>query len=100
MAIPTLYASQPIAISATYDKLWVEEIVISAPEVGGDATARVRLRHFRTTDNGVECSPDTGVLLRVENLLASSTQDPDLAAAVQALMAYVAKIGQENGVVA
>lgn len=100
MDIPTLYASQPISISATYDKIWVEEIVISAPEVGGDATARVRLRHFRTTDTGAECSPDSGVMLRVDNLLSTATQDPDLAAAVQSLMAYVAKVGQENGVVA
>lgn len=100
MEIPTLYASQPISISATYDKIWVEEIVISAPEVGGDATARVRLRHFRTTESGAEPSPDTGVLLRVDALLSAAAQDPDLATAVQALMAYVSKVGQENGVVA
>jgi hypothetical protein len=28
--IPTLFASEPLSISATYDKLWVREIVISA----------------------------------------------------------------------
>ena len=48
--IPTLYCAEPLAISATYDKLWVREIVIASPTVGGDAEARVTLVRFRSTE--------------------------------------------------
>jgi hypothetical protein len=98
--IPTLYASEPLSISATYDKLWVREIVISAQSVGGDAEARVTLVRFRTTETGVEEAPAEPVRLHVRDLLAGADADADLAAAVGALMQYVAKVGQQEGVVA
>ena len=98
--IPTLYASEPLSISATYEKLWVREIVISSPTVGGEAEARVTLVRFRTTDDGVEGAPAEPIRLHVQDLLAGADADPDLAAAVGALMAYVAKVGIEQGVVA
>ena len=98
--IPTLYAAEPLAISATYDKLWVREIVISAQSVGGEAEARVTLVRFRTTADGVEEAPAEPVRLHVRDLLAGADSDPDLAAAVGALMNYVAKVAREEGVVA
>ena len=98
--IPTLYASEPLAISATYDKLWVREIVISAQSVGGEAEARVTLVRFRTTETGVEEAPAEPIRLHVRDLLAGAEADQDLAAAVGALMNYVAKVGQQEGVVA
>jgi hypothetical protein len=98
--IPTLYAAEPLAISATYDKLWLRECVISAGTVGGEAEARVTLVRFRTTDDGVEEAPAEPVRLHVRDLLAGAEADADLAAAVGALMAYVAKVGIEQGVVA
>jgi hypothetical protein len=98
--IPTLYASEPLSISATYEKLWVREIVISSPTVGGEAEARVTLVRFRSTDDGVEEAPAEPIRLHVRDLLAGADSDPDLAAAVGALMAYVAKVGVEQGVVA
>jgi hypothetical protein len=97
--IPTLFASEPLAISATYDRLWVREIVVSSV-VGGEAEARVTLVRFRTTDDGVEEAPAEPVRLHVRDLLAGAEADADLAAAVGALMAYVAKVGIEQGVVA
>jgi len=100
MPIPTLLAASPTSINATYDKIWVEEIVISAPTLGGDATARVRLRKFRSTDDGGEFAPDAGEWLQVDSLLAGAASDPDLAAVVGSLMAYVAKIGIQQGVIA
>jgi hypothetical protein len=57
MAIDTLFAASPHVINATYDKVWVSEIVISAPDLGGDAQARVLLRKFRSTESGAEFSP-------------------------------------------
>lgn len=98
--IPTLFASEPLAISATYDKLWVREIVISSPTVGGEAEARVTLVRFRSTDDGVEEAPAEPVRLHVKDLLAGADADADLAAAVGALMQYVGKVGVAEGVVA
>jgi hypothetical protein len=100
MPIPTLLAASPTSINATYDKIWVEEIVISAPTLGGDATARVRLRKFRSTDDGGEFAPDAGEWLTVDSLLAGAESDPDLAAVVGSLMAYIAKVGIMQGVIA
>ena len=100
MPILTLLAASPTSINATYDKIWVEEIVISAPTLGGDATARVRLRKFRSTEDGGEFAPDAGEWLQVDSLLAGAESDPDLAVVVTSLMAYVAKKGIEAGVIA
>jgi hypothetical protein len=97
--IPTLFASEPLAISATYDRLWVREIVVSSP-TGGEAEARVTLVRFRSTETGVEEAPAEPVRLHVRDLLAGAEADADLAAAVGALMNYVAKVGIEQGVVA
>jgi len=98
--IPTLYAAEPLAISATFDKLWVREIVISSPTVGGEAEARVTLVRFRTTADGVEEAPAEPVRLHLKDLLAGAEADADLAAAVGAIMATVAKAAREEGVVA
>lgn len=100
MPIETLYAAAPTVINATYDKIWIEEIVISAMSLGGDATARVRLRKFRTTDEGAEFSPDPAETLTVSELLAGAEADADLSAAVGAMMNYVGKVGREQGVIA
>ena len=98
--IPTLFAAEPLSISATYGKLWLREVVISAPVVGGEAEARVMLTRFRTTADGVEEAPAEPIRIHVTDLLAGAEADADLAAAVGALMAYVAKVGREQGVVA
>ena len=97
--IPTLFASEPLSISATYDRLWVREIVVSSV-TGGEAEARVTLVRFRTTETGVEEAPAEPVRLHVRDLLAGAEADADLAAAVGALMAYVAKVGVAEGVIA
>ena len=98
--IPTLYAAEPLAISATYEKLWLREVVISAPVVGGEAEARVMLTRFRTTESGVEEAPAEPLRLHLRDLLAGADADPDLAAVVESLMRYVAKAGVEQGVIA
>jgi len=97
--IPTLFASEPLSISATYDRLWVREIVVSSV-TGGEAEARVTLVRFRSTEDGVEEAPAEPVRLHVKDLLAGAEADADLAAAVGALMNYVAKVGVAEGVVA
>ena len=99
--IPTLYSAEPLDVPAkVFDKLWLRECVISASTVGGEAEARVTLVRFRTTETGVEEAPAEPVRLHVRDLLAGAEADADLAAAVGALMNYVAKVGVEQGVVA
>lgn len=100
MAIETLFAQNPTVINATFNKVWVEEIVISAPDLGGDATARVKLRKFRSTEEGAEFSPDPGDWITVEGILSGAEADPDLGAVVTSLMSFIAKKGRESGVVA
>lgn len=99
MAIDTLFAQTPTIINATYDKVFVAEIVIAA-ELNGDAQARVLLKKFRTTESGAEFSPEPGEWITVDSIIAGAESDPDLAAAVGSLMSYVAKKGIEAGVIA
>jgi hypothetical protein len=100
MAVPTLAAANPTVINATYPSIFVEEVVISG-ELNGDFNARVRLRKFRTLEDGSgEFAPDAGEWLTVDSLLAGAESDPDLAAVVTGLMAYIAKKGIEAGVIA
>ena len=100
--IPTLYTapSATVSINAVYDRIWLREVVISAPQIGGEAEARVMLARYRLTDDGVEEAPAEPLRLHLRDLLAGADADPDLAAVVSALMAYVAKAGIEQGVIA
>lgn len=100
MTLPILLAAEPSSVPAkVYDKLWIEEVVIAAPDPNGDALARVRVRKFCITDGTAELEPTPGIWLEVTNVLAGASADPDLAAVVDSLMAYVGKIGAEHGVV-
>lgn len=100
MSVPTLFAAEPLTIAATFDKVWVSEIIIAADDPRQDATARVKLRRFRTVSGAVEFSPEPPIWLEVENLLAASATDEQLAAVVAGLMGYVARVGIEQGVIA
>jgi hypothetical protein len=101
MPLPILYAETPLSVPAkTYDKVWIELVEISAPSPAGDATATVRLRRFGTDAEGNVHTDSESQRLEVKDILATSQTDPDLAAAVQALMGYIAKAGIESGVIA
>lgn len=99
MPVPTLSAAQPVVVNKVYDRVWVEEIVISASDPNADASARVRLRLFAEVDGSRELAPDA-VILGIDNVLEASATDPDLDAAVTAIMGYVAKLAVDRGVVA
>lgn len=98
--VPTLFAAQPLTIAATYDKIWVSEIVISADDPAADAVASVKLRRFRTINGAVEFSPEPPIWLEVDGLLAAAATDEQLAGVVSGLMGYVARVGVEQGVIA
>jgi len=100
--IPVLYTSPDatVSINAVYDRVWMRECVIQASQIGGEAEARVMLARYRLTDDGVEEAPAEPLRLHLRDLLAGADADPDLAAALAAIMAYVAKAGVEQGVIA
>lgn len=100
MNLPTLIAASPTEINAVYDKYWVSEVIVSAPQIGGEATARVLLTKFRTVGQEVEPSPGQGTWITVNDLLSASEADADLAAAVGSLMAAIQKVGRERGEIA
>lgn len=100
--IPTLYTapSATVSINAVYDCIWLREVVISAPQIGGEAEARLMLARYRLTDDGVEEAPAEPLRLHLTDLLAGADADPDLAAVVESLMRYVAKAGIAEGLIA
>lgn len=98
--IPVLYCAEPLTYAATFDRIWVREIVVSSPQIGGEAEARVMLARYRTTADGVEEAPAEPLRLHLTDLLAGADADPDLAAVVESLMKYVAKAGIEQGLIA
>jgi hypothetical protein len=101
MAAPVLVAADPLAVPAKiYDKIWVEELVVSAPDPNQDASARVRLRKFAVVNGVAELEPGAGTWLTINNVLSGAETDPDLGQAVAALMAFITKTGQAEGVVA
>jgi len=100
MPAPTLNAATPVTVPAkTFDKVWIEELVIRGYDPNGDVSADARLRYFGEFDGKREFAADI-VRLQATNLLANPENDPDLDAAVTSLMAYVAKLAVQQGVVA
>lgn len=101
MDVPVLAAATPVTIPAkVFDKIWVEEVVIAAPDPNGDVTARIKTRRFSTTDGIAVLEPSAGEWIEVKDVLATASSDTDLAAVVDALMRYIAKVGAQQGVIA
>lgn len=100
--LPNIEPIEPSIIPAkTYDKYWVEEVNISAPNVNGDAVARVKLRKFGVFDGVAEFMPgDQGTNMFIGNILSKSSEDSELANIVQSLLLYIRKAGIEQGLVA
>jgi hypothetical protein len=100
MAIPVLNSAHPVTVpSKTYDRIWVEEVVISAPDPNGDAEARVKLRRFSVAAGVAELEASPGEWVSVPDILNAAETDADLALVVNALMAYVAKVGRANDII-
>jgi hypothetical protein len=101
MNIPLLMAAAPLVIPArNYDRIWIEAVEISAPRPDGDAVARVRLRRFAVDESGVVHTEPDSQKLEIADILSKATTDPTLAAAIEAIMAYIAQAGAEQGVIA
>jgi len=98
--LPILNASNPTEIPAkVYDRVWIEEISIKAPDPNGDINGEVKLHKYGMFNDKAELDPKGGKWIFVEDMLKKSDEDSDLQAAMNALIAYVAKLGVENDVV-
>lgn len=98
--LPILNAVDPTVIPAkTYDRVWIEEIVIRAPDPNGDVSGEVKLHKYGVFNDIAELDPNDGKWVRVDNMLAKSTEDTDLQNAISSLLNYVAKIAIENNIV-
>lgn len=98
--LPILNAVMPTVIPAkTYDRVWVEEIIIRAPDPNDDVNGEVKLHKYGIVDGVAELDPNGGQWVRVDNMLAKSTEDTDLQNAISSLLNYVAKVGIENNII-
>ena len=110
--LPIFPANEAETIPAkVYDKVWVKEIVIKAPDPNGEVQGEVKLTKYGMFDSGEvnesgvpiqkaemwEESKD--IWLRVDNMLTTADTDADLDTALQALLGYVYKLGVMNGVI-
>ncbi len=102
MSLPIFPAKTPEVIPAkSYDKIWIKEIVVSAPDPNGEVNGEVKLSKYGMFDGVAETQPDNlDQWLRVSNMLEASLTDEDLALALQALLGYVYKLGIMEGVIA
>ena len=100
MPAPTLNAATPVTVpSKTYDKVWIEELVIRGYDPNADVTADARLRYFGEFDGKREFGADV-VRVSATNLLSNPDNDRDPDTAVTSPMAFVAKLAITQGVVA
>lgn len=98
--LPILEAVAPEVIPAkTYDRVWVEEIVIRAPDPNGEVIGEVKLRKYGMFNGLAEFEPGHGQWIRIDSMLSKADSDSDLGTAITALMGYVGKIGVENNII-
>lgn len=98
--LPILNAVDPTIIPAkTYDRIWVEEIVIRAPDPNGDAFGEVKLHKYGVFNGVAELDPTGGEWIRVDNMLSKADSDNDLQIAMTALLTYISKIGVQNNII-
>lgn len=98
--LPIFNATDPKIIPAkTYDRIWVEEIIIRAPDPNGDAFGEVKLHKYGVFNGVAELDPTGGEWIKVDNMLSKADSDNDLQVAISALLAYVGKVGVENNII-
>lgn len=98
--LPILNAVDPTVIPAkNYDRVWIEEIVIRAPDPNGDVTGEVKLHKYGMFDGVAELEPGNGQWIRVDNMLQKSDTDANLQTAITALIGYVTQLGAENNII-
>lgn len=100
MSLPILTASNPTTVPAkTYDKWWINNININAPDPNGDAYANVTLVKFATNEDGSASVSNEYANLDMNALLSGASSDPELASVIVGLMNYIMKVGQSKGII-
>lgn len=98
--LPILNAVNPEVIPAkTYDRVWIEEVIIRGPDPNSDIAGEVKLRKYGMFDDVAEFEPGSGQWIRVDNMLEKAAESESLAAAMSGIIAYVAELGIENNVI-
>jgi hypothetical protein len=101
MSLPILAATNPTTVPAkVYDKWWISNININAPDPNGDAYASVSLVKFATNEDGSASVSNEYVNLDMNALLSGASSDPELASVIIGLMNYIMKVGQSRGIIA
>lgn len=98
--LPILDAVNPDSIPAkTYDRVWIEEVVIRGPDPNNDICGEVKLRKYGMFDGVAEFAPGNGQWIRVDNMLEKAEASASLQAAMAGIIAYVTELGVENNVI-
>lgn len=98
--LPIFNAVDPVIIPAkTYDRVWIEEIVIRAPDPNADATGEVKLHKYGMFDGVAELEPGNGQWIRIDDMLSKADTDTHLQTAINALITYIAQLGIENDII-
>lgn len=100
MSLPILNATNPTVIPAkTYDRIWIEEVNIKAPNPNGDIAGAVKLHRYGMFDGVAEFDPDGGQWIIVEDMLQKAQEDADLNNAMISLVAYITKVGVQDNII-
>lgn len=98
--LPILNAKEPTIIpEKTYDRVWVEEVAIKAPDPNGEVIGEVKMHKYGMFNGVAELEPNGGEWIIIEDMLSESATDADLASAMSSLITYVAKIGKDKNII-
>ena len=94
-----------------YDRIWVKQIIIHAPDPNGEVRGNVKLTKYGMFPTGEQdengnntflaetWDESNDIWIKVEDMLQKSEEDSDMNMALQALLAYVYKLGVMEGVI-
>lgn len=100
MSLPILAAANPTTVPAkVYDKWWISNINIIAPNPNEDAFASVTLVKFATNEDGSASMSNEQTNLDMNALLSGASSDPELASVIIGLMNYIMKVGRGRGII-
>lgn len=97
--IPDFIAKDPIFLGP-FDRYWLIELVISMPEIGGEASVSALFAPYRDDDGIVSTPPLPPTRLSASDLFSLAAEDPELAQAIQAIGNAVIKMGVAQGLLA
>lgn len=93
--IPDFIAKDPIYLGP-FNHYWLAELVISLPEIHGEATATISLLPFQQTGETIT-APLPPVRFVVSDLFSAASTNPNLEAAITAISTAILQWGIANG---